>query len=147
MKKAIAFCIPAAFCFLLSAHAQTATPLALKNGRAVVRKSFSPRRESDAHFYRVALRRGQAAEIKVDSNSVALSEENECGVYFRLFDSRGGEIFLGDDPAGINKWKGEIKTTGNYKIKIYMSCLEAFTTADLQRKKPNFRYLLQASAK
>ncbi len=108
-----------------------------------MKKSLAPRKKADAHFYHLALRKGRTAAIKVVSNSVFLSEENECAVYFELFDGRGRKLFLGDSPAGIDEWEGEIEETGNHKIKIYMSCLEAFTPADLQKKKPKFKYSLK----
>jgi hypothetical protein len=141
MKKAAAIYFLTC-AFLISAHAQTTT-LRLENGKASVKKNFSPRKKSDAHFYRLALVKGRTAEIKVVSNSVLLFGENECGVYFEIFDGKGEKLFLGDDPAGISEWKGGIEETGNYKIKIFMSCPEAFSTADLQRKKPKFEYLLE----
>lgn len=127
--------------FLIFAHGQKTT-LTLKNGKAAAAKYFSPRKKADAHFYRIALRKGQTVEINLDSNSLFLSEENECGVYFELFDGKGKQLFLGDSPAGIDSWDGEIEQTGNYKIKVLMGCLEAFTTADLQKKKPKFKYSL-----
>ena len=141
MKKAIAVCFLTCG-FLISAHAQMTT-LALKDGKATAKKVFAPRKKTDAHFYHLALRKGRTAAIKVVSNSVFLSEENECGVYFEVFDGRGKRLFLGDSPTGIDEWEGRIEETGNYKIKIYMSCLESFTTADLQKKKPRFGYSLE----
>ncbi|HYJ87473.1 MAG TPA: hypothetical protein VEW46_15540 [Pyrinomonadaceae bacterium] len=130
-------------CLVSIARAQ-ATTIALKDGKATVNKNFAPRKKADAHFYHLALHKGQTAGIKVDSNSVFLSEENECGVYFELFDGKGKTLFLGDSPTGIDEWEGEIAESGNYKIKVYMSCLEAFSTADLRRKKPRFGYSLNA---
>lgn len=144
-KKVLAVCF--AMCvFLIVAQAQTTT-LTLKNGRATVKRAFQPRREADAHLYDLKLRAGQMVEIKVVSNSVRLSEENECGIFFDLFDSNGKQIFLGDAPDGIDHWEGEIKATGNYQIKVYMGCLEGFTTADLRKKKPAFKYSLQIQVK
>ena len=140
MKIAITVCFLTCG-FVISAHAQKTT-LALRDGKATVKKNFAPGKKADAHFYHLALRKGQRAEIKATSNSVFLSEENECGVYFEIFDGKDKKLFLGDSPTGIDEWEGEIEETGNYKIKIYMSCLEAFTTADLRKKKPMFRYSL-----
>jgi hypothetical protein len=130
-------------CLATNARCQVFT-IAPKDGKATVRKNFAPRRRTDAHFYHLALRKGQTAALKVVSNSVFLSEENECGVYFELFDPKGKKLFLGDSPTGIDEWAGEIEETGSYKIKVYMSCLEAFSTADLQKKKPRFEYSLNA---
>ncbi len=64
-----------------------------------------------------------------------------------MFDNKGKEIFLGDSPDGINNWEGEIKETGYYKIKAVMSCLESFTTNELQKKKPTFKYSLEVQTK
>lgn len=140
MKKTIALWLLT--CCLSSIARAQATTIALKDGKATIKKNFAPRKKADAHFYHLALRKGRTAVITVVSNSVFLSEENECGVYFELFDSKGKKLFLGDSPAGIDEWKGETEETGNYKIKVYMSCLEAFSTADLQKKKPKFGYSL-----
>lgn len=142
VKKGLAVCFLMSS-FMIFAHAQKTT-LTLENGKATVRKSFQPRKQADAHFYFLKLRRGQTVELKVVSNSVLLSEENECGVYFEIFDGKGKKLFLGDSPTGIDEWEGKIEETGNYKIKIYMSCLEAFSTADLQKKEPTFGYSLKA---
>lgn len=130
-------------CCLASIARSQATTIALKDGKATIRKKFAPRRKADAHFYHLALRQGRTAEIKVVSNSVFLSKANECGIYFELFDRKGKKLFLGDSPTGIDEWEGEIEETGSYKIKIYMSCLEAFTLAELQKKKPKFAYSLE----
>ena len=46
--------------------------------------------------------------------------------------------------TGIDEWEGEAEETGKYKIKVYMSCLEAFSTADLRKKNPKFDYSLNA---
>lgn len=140
-----------AVCFMLcglmvSAHAQK-TLLTLKNGKAAVRKVIQPRRKGDAHFYFLKVRKGQTVEIKVVSNSLRLSAENECGMYFELFDGKGEQIFLGDTPDGITDWEGVIEEAGDYKIKVYMNCLEGFTTADLRRKKPTFNYSLAVRVK
>ncbi len=140
-----------AVCFLLCgfaifAHAQKTT-LTLKNGKATVTKSFQPRNRADAHFYFLKLRKGQTVAIKVDSNQVYLSEENGCAVYFELFDGKGKAVFLGDDPVGIDRWEGEIKQTGSYQIKVAMHCIESFTTNEVQKKKPNFKYSLAVQTK
>jgi hypothetical protein len=86
-------------------------------------------------------------EIKVVSNSLRLSAENECGMYFELFDGKGEQVFLGDTPDGIERWEGVIEEGGDYKIKVYMNCLEGFTTADLRKKKPTFNYSLTVRLK
>ena len=126
---------------MISAHAQS-TLLTLKNGKATVRKIIQPRRTGDAHFYLLKLRKGQTAEIKVVSNSLRLSGENECGMYFELYDGKGEQMFLGDTPDGIERWEGVIEEAGGYKVKVYMNCLEGFTTTDLRKKKPTFNYSL-----
>ena len=141
MRKVIALWLLT--CCLASIARAQATTIALKDGKAAIRKTFAPLKKADAHFYHLALRKGRTAAIKVDSNSVFLSEENECGVYFEMFDGKGKKLFLGDSPTGIDEWEGEIEETGSYKIKIYMSCLEAFTLAELQKKKPKFAYSLE----
>jgi hypothetical protein len=61
-------------CFLMCglpspAHAQE-TALTLQKGAATVRRTFRPRRQADADFYLLKLRRGQTLRIKVDSNEV-----------------------------------------------------------------------------
>ena len=145
-KKVFALCFTA-FGFLISVSAQPAT-LALKNGRATVNKNFSPRKDADAHFYFLKLRRNQTAEIKVLSNTIYLGKENPCGIGFQLFDPKGEEVWLGDQPAWVDDWKLEIKETGNYKIKIYMSCFEGgLSTAQLRKKKLDFKYSLKVQTK
>ena len=144
-QKGIAICF--LMCgFVIFAHAQTTT-LKLMNGKAIVKKTFQPRKVSDAHFYFLKLRKGQTVEIIVNSNSIYLTEENECAVYFQLFDSKGEEVFIGDSMVGIDIWEDQIKAAGNYKIKVYMSGLEGFTTKELLRKKPMFKYLLAIQIK
>lgn len=140
-KKGLAVCF--LMCsFMIFAHAQK-TMLTLKDGKATATKTFQPRKQADAHFYSLKLRKGQTVEIKVDSNQVYLSEENGCAAYFELFDGKGKAVFLGDNPVGIESWEGDIRQTGNYKIKVAMGCIESFTTKEVQKKKPKFRYTLQ----
>lgn len=140
-----------AVCFLMCslvicAHSQTST-LTFKNGKATVKKIIQPRRESDAHFYLLKLRKGQLVEIKVIAGSIFLSKENECSVFFELFDDKGEAVFIGDSMTGIDEWDGEIEKTGNYKIKVAMSCIEGFTASQLRKKQPTFNYTLQAQMK
>lgn len=116
------------------------------DNKASVRKLLSPVKPSDSHTYYIYLRRSQNVEIKVSSNSVFLSEENECGVYFRLFDPKGAEVSLGDSPAGIDNWSQRIDVPGLYKLKVYMGCLEAFSARDLVKKKPKLRYELEVTS-
>jgi hypothetical protein len=143
--KSLAVCLM--LCgFIIPAHAQS-TLLPLKNGKATVRKIIQPKRKGDAHFYLLKLRKGQTVEIKVVSNSLHLSGENECGMYFELFDGKGEQLFLGDTPDGIERWEGVAEEAGDYKIKVYMNCLEGFTTADLRKKKPTFNYSLTVQLK
>jgi hypothetical protein len=59
----------------------------------------------------------------------------------RLFDGCGKEVWLGDAPAGIDRWLGEIKESGLYKIRVSMQCVESFTNAELLRKTPKFKYV------
>ena len=132
--------------FLISASAQKTT-LTLKNGKATVKKNFQPRRVADAHFYSLKLRKGQMVDIKVDANSIYMTEENECSVYFSLSDGKGKEVLIGDSMVGIDEWQGEIERSGNYKIKVYMSGIENFTAGELRKKKPNFKYLLTVQTK
>lgn len=144
-KKGLAVCFLVCS-FMVFAHAQKTT-LTLENGKATVKRKFQPGREGDAHFYFLKLRKGRMVEIKVDSNEVYLSEENGCAMYFELFDGRGKEMFLGDSPVGIDNWEGEIKATGNYKIKVAMNCIEAFTPNELRKKMPKFTYSLKVQMK
>lgn len=137
------------WCFLtlslsVFAHAQK-NMLVFKDGKVKVTKDFQPAKEKDADFYYINLFTYQMVDIKVGSKSVFLSEENECGMYFRMFDSKGEEVFIGDSMHGIDSWKGEIKKRDTYKIKVYMDCLEGFTNEDLRKKKPKFKYTLEIS--
>lgn len=144
--KSLAVCFMLCGFMISAAHAQR-TLLPLKNGKATVKQSIQPRRRGDAHFYFLKLRKGQMVEIKVVSNSLHLSAENECGMYFELFDGHGKQLFLGDAPDGIDDWAGIIEENGDYKIKVYMNCLEGFSTADLRKKKPTFNYSLAVQLK
>lgn len=49
--------------------------------------------------------------------------------------------------VGEAEWTGEIKTTGIYKIKVYMSCLEGFVEGEFEKLKPKFRYTLKVQTK
>jgi len=139
-QRGLAVCL--LMCSLLvCAHAQTST-LTFKNNKATVKKIIHPRRESDAQFYLLKLRKGQMVDIKVEANSQFLSRENECSVFFELYDESGEMVFIGDDMVGIDKWKGEIEKTGNYKIKVAMQCIEGYTANQLRKKKPTFTYSL-----
>lgn len=144
-KNALIVCLLACS-FAFSVNAQTTT-LRLVNGKASVKKSFLPRKQSDAHFYFLKLRKGQTVAIDVDANSVFLTKENECSVYFRLFDPLGKEVWLGDSMVGIDEGRSVTEVAGNYKIKLYMSGLEGFTTKELRRKKPVFKYSLKVELK
>lgn len=64
-----------------------------------------------------------------------------------IYDRKGKTIRLGDYPVGESEWTGEIKTTGNYKIKVYMSCLEGFDDGEFEKLKPKFRYTLKVQTK
>lgn len=140
-----------AVCFLtcglmICAHAQTSM-LTFKSGRATVKTVIRPLKESDAHFYSLNLRKGQKVGIKVLAKGLFLSKENECSVFFQLFDGVGEAVFIGDDMVGIDDWDGEVEKTGGYKIKVYMSCLEGFTAGELRKKKPVFNYTLDVRVK
>lgn len=140
-----------AVCFLtcglmICAHAQTSR-LTFKSGRATVKTVIRPLKESDAHFYTLNLRKGQTVGIKVVARGLFLSKENECSMFFQLFDSGGEAVFIGDDMVGIDEWDGEVEKTGGYKIKVYMSCLEGFTAGELRKKKPTFKYTLDVRIK
>ncbi len=144
-KKCLAVCF--LMCgFMVCAHAQTSR-LTFKSGRATVKTIILPRRESDAHFYSLNLHKGQTVGIKVIAKGLFLSKENECSVFFQLFDSGGEAVFIGDDMVGIDVWDGEVEKTGGYKIKVYMSCLEGFTANELRKKKPVFNYTLDVRLK
>ena len=140
-----------AVCFLtcglmICAHAQTSR-LTFKSGRATVKTVIRPLKESDAHFYTLNLRKGQTVGIKVAARGLFLSKENECSVFFQLFDSGGEAVFIGDDMVGIDDWDGEVEKTGAYKIRVYMSCLEGFAAGELRKKKPTFKYTLDVRMK
>jgi hypothetical protein len=140
-----------AACFLLCglmipAPAQTTT-LAFKNGKATVRKIIRPRKESDADLYALRLRKGQTVAIKVAAGSFFLSKDNECSVFFELFDGAGEAVWIGDSMTGIDDWDGAVEKTGNYKIKVAMQCLEGFVTSELRKKKPALNYTLQVQMK
>ena len=132
--------------FMVCAHAQKTT-LIFKNGKATVKKIIQPRRESDAHLYFLKLRKGQTVGIKVEAGSFFLSKENECSVFFELFEDMGGAVFIGDSMVGIDVWDGKIEKTGNYKIKVAMECIEGYTTNQLRKKKPTFKYSLNVQLK
>lgn len=131
---------------LVGAHAQTST-LTFKNNRATVKKIIQPRRESDAHSYFLKLRKGQKVEIKVEAKGLFLSKENECSVFFDLFDEKGELVFIGDDMVGIDHWNGEVEKAGNYQIKVSFKCIEGFTTNELRKKKPALNYTLNVQMK
>jgi hypothetical protein len=145
-KKTLAICF--IMCAVsLSADARKITPLTLKNGGATVKKTVQPRSRDDADFYALKLRKGQVVEIKVDAKGLFLSAENECSMFFELFDDRGQAVFIGDSMTGIDVWKGEIEKTGDYQIKVAMSCIEGFTAKQLRRKKLVFKYSLTVRVK
>lgn len=131
---------------LVCAHAQKTT-LTFKNGKAVVNTVIRPRKETDAHFYLLQLRKGQTVAIKVVAGSLFLSKENECSAFFELFDGRGEAVFIGDSMVGIDDWDGEVERGGNYQIKVTFSCLEGFSASDLRRKKPSLKYSLTVHKK
>jgi len=126
---------------VICAHAQSST-LTFKNGKASVRKVVRPRKKSDADFYTVRLRQGQLVSINVASGGLYLSKENECGMFFELFDDQGEAVWIGDSMVGIDEWEGKIEKTGNYKIKVAMQCIEGFEASELRKKKPTFKYTL-----
>jgi len=132
--------------FVVGAHAQTSA-LTFKSGRATVKDIMRPRRESDAHFYSLKLRKGQTVAIKVDAGGLFLSKENECSVFFELFDGKGEAVWIGDSMVGIDEWEGKIEKTGAYKIKVAMECIEGFTTGQLRKKKPTLKYSLHVQMK
>lgn len=145
LKKGLTVCL--VMCsFVIFAHGQKTT-LTFNNGKATAVKAFQPKRKGAAHFYLLTLRKGQMVEIKVVSKEVYLSEENACAMYFDLFDGQGNRVDLGDDPVGIDSWEGEIKVAGNYQIKVSMHCIESFTTNEVQKKKPRFKYSLAVQVK
>jgi hypothetical protein len=140
-----------AVCFLICGLSTAVSAQKMRlyfNGanKASVKKLFGPVKPSDSHTFYIYLSRSRDVEIKVSSNSVFLSEENECGAYFRLFDPKGAEVSLGDSPAGIDNWAQRIDDPGLYKLKVYMGCLEAFSAHDLIKKKPKLRYELEVTS-
>ena len=145
MKRGTAIGLVILWSSILSA-AQT-IDLRLINGKATVKKTFAPRTKTAAVFYRVAMRKGEPAAIGIDANSIFLSSENECSMFFELFDPAGKAVFIGDDPVGIGEWRGTVEMTGYHKIKAYMGCLEGFSNSDLTRRRPRFNYSLSVSIK
>ncbi|CAN5532391.1 hypothetical protein BH10ACI3_BH10ACI3_18480 [soil metagenome] len=115
----------------------------LTDGRAEVSNVFRPRSPTDADLFYLYIRKYQEISISVGSNSVYLSKENECGMYFRLFDDKGIETKIGDAPAGVDSWSGYVEKAGMFKIKVQMGCLESFTLKQLTAKKPVFKYDLK----
>jgi hypothetical protein len=144
-KKSTAICFVT--CALMICAQAQSTALTLKGGGAIVRKTIQPRSESAADYYNLKLRKGQRYEIKVESKGLFLSKENECGMVFELFDDKNEAVFIGDSMVGIDAWQGEVEKTGNYKIKVVLSCIEGFTTADLRKKKPIIKYALRIQTK
>ena len=144
-KKSMAICFVTC-ALMISVQAQS-TVLTLKGGSATVTKTIQPRSESAAHYYNLKLRKGQRYEIKVESKGLFLSKENECGMVFELFDDKNEAVFIGDSMVGIDVWAGEVEKTGDYKIKVALSCLEGFTTAELRKKKPIIKYALRVQTK
>jgi hypothetical protein len=131
---------------MICAHAQT-SGLTFQSGRATVKTVIRPLKESDAHFYSLNLRKGQTVGIKVIAKGLFLSKENECSMFFQLFDGEGEAVFIGDDMVGIDEWEGVVEKTGGYKIKVAMSCIEGFTAGQLRKKKPTFKYSLDVRIK
>jgi hypothetical protein len=86
-------------------------------------------------------------EIKVDAKGLFLSKENECSAFFDLYDEKGEIVFTGDDMVGIDRWRGEVEKTGNYKIKVSFKCIEGFTEKELRKKKPALNYTLNVQLK
>jgi hypothetical protein len=144
-KKVAAVCFVMC-CLMISAHGQNST-LVFTKGKATAKKIIQPRSRTDAHFYFLKLRKGQIVAIKVLAKGLYLTKENECSVYFRLFDDKGGEVFIGDSMNGIDDWEGTVEKTGNHKIKVAFDCLEGFTTSELRKKKPSLKYTLHVQMK
>ena len=144
-KKVSAVCFVMC-CLMLSAHGQKST-LAFTKGKATVKEIIQPRSKRDAHIYSFNLRQGKIVHIELLAKGLYLSKENECSVYFRLFDDKGGEVFIGDSMNGIDDWEGTVEKTGNYKIKVAFDCLEGFTTSELRKKKPTLKYTLNVQMK
>lgn len=119
------------------------TWLYMKGGRVEATGVFRPKSPVSADVYFINLRKYQEVSIKVLSNSVFLTKENECGMYFRLSDDKGIETKIGDAPAGVDDWSGYVEHAGIYHLRIGMGCLEAFTAKQLAVKKPKFTYTLK----
>lgn len=115
----------------------------LTAGRAEVSSVFRPKSLTDADLVYVYIRKYQEVSISVSSNSIYFSKENECGMYFRLFDSKGIETKIGDASAGVDQWSGYVEKAGMFKLRIQMGCLESFTPKQLNTKKPVFKYNLK----
>lgn len=124
-----------------------ASSITLKDGEAHVRRNFGPKKKSDAHSYRIFLEKGQTVKLNLVAKSVVLGTDNECSLYFRLAYGSGPDVYIGDDALGINSWTGPIEKTANHTIKVFMSCVETYSSADLLAKKPKFYYSLRVSAR
>jgi hypothetical protein len=124
-----------------------ASSITLKDGEARVRRNYYPQKKSDAHSYRIALVKGKTIELSLEANTVVLVNGNECSLYLMLAYGSGPDVYVGDDPVGINAWTGTVERTGNHTVKVFMSCVEAYSSADLLAKKPKFYYSLRVSAR
>jgi hypothetical protein len=117
--------------------------LYLREGKVKVSKVFRPRSLAAADTFYLYLRKFQEVSLKIVSTSVFIGKDNECGVYFRLFDDKGLETKMGDSPAGIDDWIGYVDNAGRYKVKIDMGCLEAVTSKQIAARRPSFKYTLK----
>jgi hypothetical protein len=116
----------------------------VKSGKTIIKKDFQPKKTDEAHLHSLSIKKGQTLSVKLSSKSVMLTAENECNVVFMIYDSKGKVVTKGDFPEGGTKsWKGKIEKAGVYQIEIFMGCVEAQSLADLQKKKPKFRYSLE----
>lgn len=129
--------------FVIPAIGQS-SKLVLKSGKAVVKKVLEPKKEDAANFYSLSAKKGQTLEVKTSAKSVVLGDENECGIVFLIYDNQKNVVTDGDYPeGGASEWKGAIRKTGIYQIKVFMGCLEAYSEEELKKKKPGFRYSLE----
>jgi hypothetical protein len=149
MNRAFAPNVSLFFCSLIALFASNgisqrkpASPA--KTGKTVIKKDFQPKKTDEAHFHKLSLKKGQSLSVKITAKSVMLTKENECNVVFMIYDSNGKAITKGDyQEGGADSWKGKIEKAGDYQIEVFMGCLEAHSLADLQKKKPKFRYSLE----
>jgi hypothetical protein len=132
------------FAFSVNLFAQNKPYSTIKSGKTIIKGTLQPKTKNDSQSNYINAKKGQTLSVEVNSKSIMLSETNECGIYFMIYDAKGkalteGDYFIG----GADSWKGKITKTGRYRIKVFMDCIEITQDDDLQKYKPKFRYSLE----